>query len=160
MIGDPSPTTGCSSRHCLCRHSAIIRCSILILNPDGELEGRAGPARAGGWLGILLEGPFGIGLHPACPPSPAAGPSRHVYTWLRSARSTPSHCGRLLWEGLEHFHSLSTFLSAPGRPGLHRNYKLDTACLWSLQRGHALSCLEVLMPLTRPPVSTKGKGPT
>lgn len=99
---------------------------------------------------------------PPCLPSLACSGSKppRLHLALRSARSTPSHCGRLLWEGLEHFHSLSTFLSAPRRPGLHRNYKLDTACLWSLQRGHALSCLEVLMPLMRPTGSTKGKGPT
>lgn len=81
-MGDLCPTTGCSSRLCLCCHSAIIRHRVLILNPDGELEGQAGLGLAGGWLGTRLGGPFGFGPHPACPPSTAVGPNRHVYTWL------------------------------------------------------------------------------
>ena len=59
-MGDPSPATGCSLKHCPCCHSAIIRPRILILNPDRELEGQQGQAwQAEGWE--LLEGPFGFG---------------------------------------------------------------------------------------------------
>lgn len=160
-MGDPSPPlAACSSRHCLCYNSAIIRPSVLISNPDGKLEGWAGLGLAGGWLGTLLGGWFGFGPHPPALPrlQPVQPPRLHLA--LRSALNTPSHRGRLLWEGSEHFRSFSTSLPAPGRPGLRGNYELDTACLWSLQRGHPPSYLEVFMPPMRPFGSTKGKEST
>lgn len=86
----------------------------------------------------------GLGLGPTPPALPRlqrVQPPR-LHLALRPAPSTPSHRGRLLWEGSEHFPSLSTFLPGWERPGLRGNHQLDPAHLWSWQRDHLPSRLE------------------